>query len=180
MDEFYNYSVDWLLLFASVCMFISWRVLYPRAYAHNRIYWTRLLLLLLLRCFGRKSTLIFVSSLYDLLMLTRGPDDAFICLKQVLLCHPFHFLLVLNIIYIKIFLYRCSYIVYDTVPYISLSPAQPKVARPACLTVQPLLVQVHVCSLWLNCDCFCFNATKWVYFSTPHIHVWFLRANRVL
>ena len=46
--------------------------------------------------------------------------------------------------------------------------------------LRPLLARVHVRSLWLNCACFCYNATKWVYFSTPHIHIRFLRANRVL
>ena len=73
-------------------------------------------------------------------------------------------------------------------PYISLSPAQPKVARPPAslswlLRVSAraaVVARVRVCSLWLNCDRFCYNSTKWVYFSTSHIHVRFLRANSLI
>ena len=76
----------------------------------------------------------------------------------------------------------------NTVPYISLSPAQPKVACPPAslswllrvIAHAALLAWVRVCSLWLNCSCFCYNATKWVYFSTFHIHVRFLHANSLV
>ena len=48
-------------------------------------------------------------------------------------------------------------------------PAGLTVRVSARLDVRPLLARVRVCSLRLNCDCFCYNATKWVYFCTPHI-----------
>ena len=77
-----------------------------------------------------------------------------------------------------VFLFQWIFCLYSALYYTVARSAEGRPpGRPhypgfsASVHVRPLLAQVRVCSLWLNCDCFCYNATKWVYFSSPDLTV---------